>query len=245
MPNDGQISAPLDCRFIEDLRDSRSAVTYEICRGVCVHTGGWAPACHVNCLRLTEGRFQECLKVTAYTFEPALPEQNLRCRWLLENLMSSWEGHETCATKHIRRLPAELKREIAEQLLREYATARLSALRSVGGGHAAEFSISTKVWARFVFVEGVRYITSLSNTPGSDEDLVHVPVSEREIDALYLREDHLGVRQVVLASSKETQRITERRGGWWRSYRVPNTVRLLRALTDVSSSLGITQTIPC
>lgn len=234
VPKEGQISAQLDCRFLADLCDSRSAATYEICHGTCAHTDGWAPACHVNCFRLTEGRFQECLEITTYTFDPTLPKQQRRHRWLLESLASRWEADKTDATKELRRLPPELRWRIAEQLLREYATARLSVFKSVDDGRAVEFSISAKVWARFVFVEGVRYITSLLNVPSSDEDLVYVPIPQRAIDTLYVCEDQLGIRQVVFANSEETQRFSERPGVWWRSCKVSNTTHLFKAHTDVS-----------
>lgn len=235
VPEEGQTSSQLDCRFNADLRDSRSAVTYEICVGACVHSDGWATACHINCFRLTEGRSQNCLKAAAYTFEPTLSKQHLRHRWLLGDLLSGWQGDETCPNNHPRRLPAELRRGIAEQLLPEYATARLSALQFVDCGEVVEISISSKVWARFVFVEGVRYIASLSNEPSSGGKLIHIPTPQRILDTLYLCEDHLGVRRVVLANCEEAERSSECAGVWWRSYEIPSTVRLLEAHTDVSS----------
>lgn len=210
-------------------------LTYEICLGVCAHPGGWVPACHINCFRLTEGRFQNCLEAMAYTFEPTLPKQHLRHRWLLENLLSSWEGDETCPDNHLRRLPAELRWGIAEQLLPEYATAILSALQPVGDGHAVELSISAKVWARSVFVEGVQYIASLSNDPSSGGELIYTPTPQQILDTFYVCEDHLGIRRVVLANCEETKRMSKCSGVWWRSYKVPSTVRLLEAHTDVSS----------
>lgn len=248
VPKEGGTSH-LVCRLNEELRDSRSAVTYEICLGGCGHRDGWAPACHINCFRLvTEGRrdIQNYLKAAAYTFEPTLSKQHLRRRRLLGNLLSRWESlsdtDETCSNINnlLRRLPAELRWAIAEQLLPEYATARLTALPSVDHGDVVEISISAKVWARFVFVEGVRYIASLSNEPSSGGELIYTPTPQRILDALYLCEDHLGVRRVVLANCEETERTSECSGVWWRSYKVPTTVRLLEAHTDVSSiSYGV------
>lgn len=239
---DGQTSAHLGCRVERDLRDPRPGVkaVYQICGGVCRHEGGWVPACHVGCIRLAEGMHQACLGVMAYIFEPTLSDQQARHQRLLHGLVSGWEADESsrkAQALHLHRLPCELKWDIAKHLLREYATTRLLVfLRSTHGSHVDDFSISAEVWARHVLVEGVRYIASLSNVKTSDRDRpIRRPATQSSIDTIYLCEDHLGLRQVILACSTEALRIAKRPGVWWRSYRVPTAVNMLKAHTDVSS----------
>lgn len=235
IPGDGQPTAPMKCLFLTCLPDAESGVDYQVCHAFCSHDDGWAQACHVNCFRLVGARFRECLEVNVYSFQPTAYQQKGRRQWLLGNLLRSWEDDRTHATKNIRHLPPELREDIAEQLLREYATVILGALHPVDKARHIEFSISSDVWARFALVEGVKYVTSLSNTPSSDAIRILALKSQKyAIDTLYLCEDHLGVLQVVLSNGNKTQNTTQRPGVWWRSAKIPESIRLLQGHVDVS-----------
>lgn len=214
-------------------------VIYEICRGACSHSDGWAPGCHVECLRLIGERVQENLDVMKYSFKPTSSTQQLRYSWLLNDVVSMGVKDKTDVAdetrKLLRGLAPELRYWIAEQLLREYATARLSILRPSDHNHLHNFSTSTAVWARPVRFEGMTYIASLSNerVDGQTQQLIYAPAAQRDIDTVYLCEDHLGILQVIFGNSRQTPKITQRLDVWWRSLQLPSDC-LLQGKTDVS-----------
>lgn len=229
-----QISVPLDCSRFTELYDAQSATSYEICGGACSHPNGWAPACHINCVRLVEGRIRECLQATAYTFEPTRAQQESRDRWLLDTLVSKWarmrpDPHGQIL--NLRILPVELRWKIAEHLLREYSTARVSALQPTE--QTQTISISKAIWARFVAFEGITYVASLSNSRRDDKDqLIHTPTPQHADHDIYLCQDHLGILQVVFSHSEKPLTVSERRTAWWSSFRA--STDCLKARMDVS-----------
>lgn len=214
----------------------QSRTTYEICSGSCPHPDGWAPACHSDCVRLVEGRLQQCLDIMIYKFEPTQSEEKSRDRWLLASLASGWANAKPRPHEGILNmpgLPPELRLQIAEQMLREYCVARLSALPPLDNSREHEISISVKVWARFVVFEGVSYIASLSNCQVYDTDrLVHNPTPQQADYSIYLRQDHLGILQVILNPFEKPLVSSKRRGTWWTSFRTKT--NCLKARTDVS-----------
>lgn len=132
----------------------------------------------------------------------------------------------------MRRLPRELRWGVAEQLLCEYATVQLSVLH-IEPASVNKFTPTSRVWARFVLFEGVKYLESLSNICDGGKGEVELKTSQRIVDTLYVCQDHLGILEVIIANSVEVPKIAPRPGVWWTSFKTPNCP--LKAQSDVCS----------
>ena len=83
--------------------------------------------------------------------------------------------------------------------------------------------MSKDVWARYVHIDGIRYLAALSNrqeVAGIHSCKLVDAGSVSQSTVLYILEDHLGVRQLVLtgpnASVKLPSSDNARPGPWWR-----------------------------
>lgn len=237
VPKGAQTSQEFNYSSSAELHDVQSEVTYEVCDGACPHIDGWAPGCHVDCSRLVGERIQECLQVVAYTFEPRSPRQRSRKLWLRNHLLASWEKVTSDVPREVhnlRGIPIELRQQIAGQLLCEYSTAKLNALQLPNADYIQKFSVHQRIWAHFVRFEGTAYIASLSNIPNDKHQLIYDHHIQQAVDTIYVREDHLGIIEVIFASSREILAICEHPDVWWRLIRLPRISYILEGQTDVS-----------
>lgn len=72
------------------------------------------------------------------------------------------------------------------------------------------------VWADYFCIDGVEYITRLSNTPKPGSRLLWDAPSKREKNFLYISEDHVGVRQVI-NDSIDLPHEDQNNSEWWRT----------------------------
>jgi hypothetical protein len=97
-------------------------------------------------------------------------------------------------------------------------------------------SLSTKLWVRYILLEGVRYIQSITNEqPPDGSAAVQLAYDPTSVAAMFVAEDHLGVRDLLFTPSSERPAIEEQSNVWWRTVRDPNA--MLEAKTNVSTFL--------
>lgn len=191
------------------------------CGDGCMHNDEQADGCHPGCLKLvpsseTRSAF---FKATSYRYQLPDIEDERRNRWLLLT-WSSILQKTYC-------LPLELCDHIARYCLQPFAVlcvvASLESSRHLAPRH---ISFSTKVWARHTLFEGLRYISSLTDRQPTGHDpkvkLVFESMSDATDTTLFLAEDHLGVRELIFASSSEILTVEECPNIWWRSVVVPS-----------------------
>ena len=165
------------------------------------------------------------LRATEFAFEPPISVRKRRRAFVLAELATVLS--RTCP------LPPELCYNVAEHLIREYATAQLRLLSfKASGAHSYAVSMSRDIYAKFITVDGIRYVESLSNAKNFGEpELVWAAPASSEAKDMYVGEDHLGLRSVL--SAPEAAQVTEEAGVWWR--RLSASPSGVRVHTDVKS----------
>lgn len=203
------------------------------CGGGCPHDGERAVGCHPGCLGLVSSESRLAfINATSYRYQPPPAEDERRSCWLRLTWSSIlWEIFRLPPC----RLPPELCDYIAQYSLRSFAVRAVAweSLRVPG-----RISFSTKVWARYALFEGVRYISSLTNKQPTEYDpkvkLAFEPMSSPTDTTIFLAENHLGVRELLFASSSKVPAIEEHPNIWWRSIVVPSSNPELESQVDVS-----------
>lgn len=184
-----------------------------------------AVACHPECLALVPSEsLSAFLEATSYRYQPPEVEDERRVRWL----RFTWSSILSKAYP----IPMELCDHIAQYCLQPFAILCGLAFWETRSRYItpSHVSFSTKVWVRFTLFEGLRYILSLTNEQTTEHDIgVRLAVDPElaQLDtAMFLAEDHLGVREVLFTPSSQTptigeRPIKERQNIWWRSVVVP------------------------
>ncbi|KAH9897403.1 hypothetical protein F4778DRAFT_743458 [Xylariomycetidae sp. FL2044] len=195
-------------------------VAYVECFSSCHCPWGRAYGCHASCVRYQQPRrtLRETLAMTAYAFEPPLSRCKERVDWLLRNAASN-----ICLRPDI---PPELRFEIARSLLPEYAASNLAAICQ---HHTAGTSvdISATVYARRISFEGVPYIASLANKAGDgNEEVTALTTTLSQLNTVFVCEDHLGIREIVLGHSAQALPVDSFPGLWWRTLTSSSTTKL-------------------
>ncbi|KAI8655416.1 hypothetical protein NCS55_01193600 [Fusarium keratoplasticum] len=134
-------------------------------------------------------------------------------------------------------LPAEVCLPITEELVRECAVTAIHELLQGRSPQAldSELNLSLGVWARYISVDGIRYVESLSNTGDSQSVLLLGAEKTSAPELLYVLEDHLGIRQVVFASYEHAIKLSDllckpKTDAWWRT--IPITGKKLIIKSD-------------
>jgi hypothetical protein len=205
-----------------------------------------AVGCHFECIRLEPGRRiprRERFLATAYDWYPLPFEIARRERWL----RSAW-----AATLHGILRPFSAPMEICEiiagycSLQPAAAAAARTFWEEAPKVPAHRFHLSGRVWARHVEFEGLRYIACLTNDPGDGlGTLVYDPEPGKNEAAqtLYLAEDHLGLREVLISgSSPAAPEVDYCPGLWWKTVEIGG-LSEFQVLTDVSCSYPNTCTV--
>ncbi|WAO94534.1 Hypothetical protein NCS54_01212200 [Fusarium falciforme] len=131
------------------------------------------------------------------------------------------------------KLPAEVCFMIAGELVREVAamaTEQLWQSRPRDLENCDIYNrIDMNVRARYIYIDGVRYVESLSSSPYAEGELVIDPATSSTIDAIHVLEDHIGVRRILFSSTEHSQKLeallsTPVRDAWWRNIPFSTTV---------------------
>ncbi|KAJ4210731.1 hypothetical protein NW759_013272 [Fusarium solani] len=89
--------------------------------------------------------------------------------------------------------------------------------------------IDMNVQARYIYIDGVRYVESLSSSPYAEGELVVDPATSSTIDTIHVLEDHIGVRRILFSSTEHSQKLesflsTPVRDAWWHNIPFSTTV---------------------
>ncbi|RSL85538.1 hypothetical protein CEP51_003258 [Fusarium floridanum] len=200
------------------------------CRADCDHEEGeegQVPCFHVECRKYASWPDdQGLIRTTEYTYEPTTREDERRVnrtRLLLGKRLQ----------QVLTQLPAEVCFVIAGEFVREFAAMATEQLWQNRPRELEPSDIHNRidmhVRARYVYIDGIRYVESLSSSPWAQGELVVDPATSSNIDAIHLLEDHIGVRQILFSSTEHSQKLesllsTPVRGAWWRSIPFSTTV---------------------
>lgn len=200
---------------------------YPRCTRCGQHDRGRILAYHPGCLAFTSRPSNTFLHATEYSFEPDAFEEERRRRWIL-TLLS-----ERMSKTHPR-LPAELRLLVAQHLVRECAIAASQQAWHARCSRDCDVDISLGIWVDYVYIDGIRYISHLSSHAGPSStarQLVHAGAPRAT--ALYVLEDHLGIRELVFSEKEEYRPTPRPRSGLrWRT--VPLTSERVKMKSDVS-----------
>ncbi|KAL6354283.1 hypothetical protein LRP88_11609 [Fusarium phalaenopsidis] len=132
-----------------------------------------------------------------------------------------------------KQLPAEVCFMIAGDLVREVAA---MATEQLWEGRPRDLEacdiynrIDMNVRARYIYIDGVRYVESLSSSPFAEGELVVDLAASSTIDAIHVLEDHIGVRRILVSSTEHSQKLesllsTPVKDAWWRNIPFSTTV---------------------
>ncbi|KAF4978339.1 hypothetical protein FZEAL_5261 [Fusarium zealandicum] len=225
---DGRHSTPFQLKWrpsAPDHRDRELKVSFKACAyRFCGHSSGKATACHAECAEIAS-RFEltlaNFLPVTHCSYQP-LALESTRRRKSIELLLQQALG------KKFGRLSTELWSMVTadEDLVRCYAIAEIPVNRQQT---VYTINPSAAVWSTYVSIDGIEYVSSLSNRPSAGGRLVwdDSPLSDH---ILYMSEDCLGIRQII--KDPKAAHPTDNLGysAWWRTF--PATSELLSFKTD-------------
>ncbi|KAF6833698.1 hypothetical protein CPLU01_05419 [Colletotrichum plurivorum] len=180
----------------ENIVADGKGASYARCSGECQHSDrdGEARAYHVACVEgMASSSVLYVMEASAFAYEALLPELEAR-KSRLRSLS------ESCLHRAFPQLPAEICASIAELCLRRMAVAH-NWRRVSMPSEKSRLTILFNIWARFMKLEGVAYISSLRNSPDDRHNLLIFALDPASpIKKIYLAEDYLGglkVRRIV------------------------------------------------
>lgn len=211
----------------EDVKIPELKAAFKGCFGeTCGHHNEKGVACHAACAGLAERLGltpAEYLAALAYSYEPPKSDERRRrqlVRFRLQQALKSNLG----------RFPTEVWDFVAEHLVCEFATVAIPAIRP-----ATVFAIDPleAVWAKYVEIDGVRYLRSVSNDGNSGGRLLWDKPKSPDGHVVYIAEDHLGINEIT--SSPEVTQAAHGRAAstWWRTVPVKD-LSTIDFKTDVS-----------
>ncbi|RSL91352.1 hypothetical protein CEP51_000295 [Fusarium floridanum] len=121
-------------------------------------------------------------------------------------------------------LPPEVRANIAQNLLSEYATARNMQLSHLSDSTTL-VKVSTPIEMSYVTFEGVTYVDNLTNKTEVANDWVRPKV-------LYIASDHRGIRKLIFCSSDESPKVNSGPDLWWQTLPLPGQNGTLRCHHD-------------
>lgn len=171
-----------------------------------------------------------------YSFEPPEAEKERRRQYIQRRLFD-----KTARTYSI--LPAELCNMIATLLVRECVIATSYQLwQSLGNKTFSSYlvNLSQNIYADFVTINGLHYISNLSNTPGSTTVrrtcVWKAQAAIVQVD-IYFAENYLGIQKLLFVVNDNSKMWPAfgkavQTGIWWRRLSRSSTASF-RVLTDV------------
>ncbi|KAI1496791.1 hypothetical protein F5X99DRAFT_51199 [Biscogniauxia marginata] len=204
------------------------------CRALCSHPNGLVIGYHSKCFSFASrskylslaSSFKPFLRATEYSFEPPESEQSRR-RTRIQMIM------DAKLDAIYMKFPTEICSIINEHLDQSYedrvrhwaiTTTAITLERALSGrfGYHALVNTNSSIWAQYVYLDGIQYISALSNIPEGDTNACVLDIGKAQlIDTLYVLEDHLGVRQIIFARSEDIIEVPcvndGVRGTWWQT----------------------------
>ncbi|KAI0600428.1 hypothetical protein F4775DRAFT_545845 [Biscogniauxia sp. FL1348] len=249
MTDDGLKTAQYAYRSGMPIYDSTLGLKICPCQNPCSHSWGIVNGYHPECIALGEHMpretFEWSLRVTEYSFEPLESEQSRRQSYL--PIVKDASLAVLCVAKG---LPEELRSTINKLLdCRDWAIRPMVIPpKQVSPPNTFDIDISLGIWAQHVLLDGIRYISALSNTEKNNARICVLAADKaQDVDTLYVLHDHLGVRQMRFTAPGHNIESPGSSGSmgrtWWeiislstKTVRVKSDGLKLRRITDSTRS---------
>ncbi|KAJ4312148.1 hypothetical protein N0V84_010084 [Fusarium piperis] len=196
---------------VEDVKMPELNTAFKSCFGeTCTHHNEKGLACHAECASLVERLGltpAEYLPALAYSYEPPKWDERRRRELVRFRLQQALK-------RNLGRLPTEAWDYVAQDLVCEFATVAIPPVEP-----KAVFTIDPleAVWAKYVEIDGVEYVKSLSNEQNPGGRLLWDKPKSPTGHVLYIAEDHLGINEIT-NSPKVAQPAQSRTvSTWWRT----------------------------
>ncbi len=125
-------------------------------------------------------------------------------------------------------LPEDIRYTIAGYLVCEIATSTIADLWLHRQSSDCVIDTSQCIWACYIAIEGVRYLTKLSNKKDNRLD-VQIFDARRRANTIYVLQDHIGIKQLIFAGKDGNMGIPIFEdvipGCWWRTIAGPSVLR--------------------
>jgi len=176
--------------------------------------------CHPECIEFAANKYSifptVIFDALAYTFEPSAAVEQQRRQWIQSTFVSGFK-------LAFRTLPAELALMVARYCACEYAIAAV--WPSEEGPNTYSMELVNGIWARYVKIESVWYLASLSDKPSPNAQLLLSIKAAANAHRMWVVEDHIGIRQVYFGNKTPPDRGVP--GLWWRTCMLQSSTRLL------------------
>ncbi|KAJ4311647.1 hypothetical protein N0V84_010326, partial [Fusarium piperis] len=138
-----------------------------------------------------------------------------------------------------RQLPAEVCLMIAGELVREFAAMTTAELWRThqNQGHLENMlvPILVDVRAQYIYIDGVRYLKTVSPSPSLQGTQILDPATAWAIDTIHVLEDHLGIRQILFSTAERSVELSSLlsspvKDAWWRN--IPFSAHSFFAISD-------------
>ncbi|KAH7308584.1 hypothetical protein B0I35DRAFT_98680 [Stachybotrys elegans] len=196
----------------------------------CHHPRGFIRVCHTPCARLIEPGGWKVSSVTIHRHPVATNEQTRRRQWLRSSLATRLSKHRHGQLPH---LPNEIWYDVADNLLQEYATVNVLALRGFPARY--EVKLDNDIYTKFFEFEGTKYLSSLSSSPQDEtasldnhhqkQQYASLPTASSLADPaharagayayLYTAENYLGITDLIVSGSRNRPQTDRVPGTWW------------------------------
>ncbi|KAK4204915.1 hypothetical protein QBC40DRAFT_327419 [Triangularia verruculosa] len=226
--NNGEVSSSFVNCFLTTHEEVKLKKEFRPCTPHCSHDAryleGAVPGYHADCFNYAGTNLShDLLSATAYPFEP-VPSYDLERERATTQLLATKIGNIW------RRLPHELSLMIAKLLVREYTIATMQGLYTTHHQPDGVLDFSQAIWARYADIGGFGYIHELSTTGGPCFRKLYDPEITPKLGALYVLEDHLGVRDLLLRDPEgnrtESSPSCYQPGSWWRTITNPQKLKV-------------------
>ncbi|KAI5455733.1 hypothetical protein BGZ63DRAFT_518839 [Mariannaea sp. PMI_226] len=195
--------------FGEEYFEKELQLLFQKCTIACNHYDGQATGCHTECFNISSQPSNPPLAAifaaTAHLYQPSAAEEARRQQCISSAIQNSLY----CEYKE--KLPKEICRMIAKHLISVHAT-----LTVLTGVRNASFNVdlAKPMWATFITIDDVEYISSLSNVYISKSRLLWNEEFSTQ-DALYVSVDHVGVRNITrdIAVARSSTKCNA--SAWW------------------------------
>ncbi|KAK5999219.1 hypothetical protein PT974_01610 [Cladobotryum mycophilum] len=198
--SDGSVSHTSQHTF-KPCSDDGEVLEYSSCKRPIPHVADCfrdehATGCHLTCFKTSSSLPRhQFIKAFEPTFELSPLQQSQRKQWLQRRLASH-------LLLTFCKLPIEILHQIAGYFVCEYAVAIADSVWKKRQEASTEFTISAPIRAMQTSIEGSNYIASLTNVV--DGIGANVPHLSASVNVVYLQEDQLGVRRVLLTNSADS-----------------------------------------
>jgi hypothetical protein len=216
---DGKESKPFVYCPGAKISDSIGLIWCNACASPCFHKRDQAVGCHCDCQKLlAPAPLHRLLQISAYSFEPTSNQERKRRIWLLRNMTSTLKLSGT--------LPPELRQEISQYLLQEYAVRTNRLLLRCPKAFQSSFTVLAPFVVKRVSYEGEEYLSSLINKP-QEKHRQPAPT------AVYVAEDHRGVKRLIWTESEDPPTVDYTPGVFWKGLPIRNSKGLIEFYNNV------------